>query len=166
MEYDNAPGGSKKHAYAATVLGVADAGEIMTLQRAAYVTEAQAHHDFNLPPLTQSFEALRGELADPDGTALGVRELGRLVGAVRLRRLGAVVELGRLTVVPDRQGEGIGSFLLSEAEALFPNAEQMRLFTGENSAANLRLYERNGYAETERTPAGSYSLVHLAKTLS
>lgn len=28
----------------------------MTLQRAAYVTEAQAHHDLDLPPLTQSLE--------------------------------------------------------------------------------------------------------------
>jgi hypothetical protein len=30
------------------VLGVGDAGEILTLQRAAYITEAVAHHDFAL----------------------------------------------------------------------------------------------------------------------
>jgi hypothetical protein len=33
--------------------GEGDAGEILTLQRAAYVTEAQAHGDLTLPPLTQ-----------------------------------------------------------------------------------------------------------------
>lgn len=40
----------------------------------------------------------------------------------------------------------------------------MRLFTGERSEANLRLYRRRGYVETHRTgtPAG-YSLVHLTK---
>jgi ribosomal protein S18 acetylase RimI-like enzyme len=166
MGQDNAVSVSRRHAHVATVLSAADAGEILTLQRAAYVTEAQAHDDLNLPPLTQSIAELRDELTDPDGTALGVREQGRLVGAVRLRRVGSVVELGRLTVVPDRQGEGIGSFLLSEAEAAFPDAEEMHLFTGENSALNIRLYERNGYTETRRTPVGGYSLVHLTKTLS
>lgn len=166
MEPDNAVSRSNRHAHAATVLGAADAGEIMTLQRAAYVTEAQAHHDLNLPPLTQSVEELRDELTDPDGISLGVREQGRLVGAVRLRRVGSIVELGRLTVVPDRQGEGIGSFLLSEAETAFPTAQEIHLFTGENSTLNIRLYERNGYTETRRTPVGGYSLVHLTKTLS
>ena len=31
------------------VLSINDAGEILTLQRAAYLTEAAAHNDFNLP---------------------------------------------------------------------------------------------------------------------
>jgi hypothetical protein len=37
------------------------------------------------------------------------------------------------------------------------------LFTGEHSHANLRLYQRHGYRETERAAAGSYNIVHLAK---
>jgi hypothetical protein len=36
-----------------------DAGEVLTLQRAAYVTEAQAHRDLLLPPLMQTFAELR-----------------------------------------------------------------------------------------------------------
>lgn len=138
----------------------------MTLQRAAYVTEAQAHRDFALPPLTQSLDTLRTELSDPDVTALGVREAGRLTGAVRLRRTGSVVDLGRLTVAPDRQGQGIGSFLLRAAEDIVPRPGEMRLFTGEHSTANIRLYEREGYVESERTPVGAYALVHFTKTLS
>lgn len=90
-----------------------NAGEIMTLQRAAYVTEDQAHSDLYLPPLTQSLEELRGELSEPDIVALGVREEGRLVGAVRLRRVGSAVELRRLTIVPDRQSKGVGTFCLA-----------------------------------------------------
>ncbi len=42
-------------------LGAADAGEVLTLQRAAYVTEAQAHADLNLPPLRQSFAEVAAE---------------------------------------------------------------------------------------------------------
>ncbi|WP_448233194.1 GNAT family N-acetyltransferase [Microbacterium lacticum] len=152
--------------YGASVLGVRDAGEILTLQRAAYVTEAQAHRDFDLPALTESIEELCEELRSSAIVALGVRDGTRLIGAVRLRRAGSAIELGRLTVVPDRQGQGIGSFLLHEAETVFPDVDEMRLFTGEHSTANIRLYERNGYVESTRTSLGDYSLVHFTKALS
>src|SRR4051812_40122712 len=101
-------------------LTAADAGETLTVQRAAYVTEAQKHDDLRLPPLTQTLEDLRTELADPAVVALGLRERGRLIGTVRLRPWPdepAVRELARLAVVPDRQGEGLGARLLAEAEA-------------------------------------------------
>lgn len=158
--------GRAKTVYEVCVLDQASAGEILTLQRAAYITEAAAHRDFALPALTQSIDELRAEMASPDVIALGVREAGRLLGAVRLRRTEHATEVGRLTVVPDRQGQGIGSLLLSQAETAFAETEQMRLFTGEHSLANIRLYERNGYVETARTPAGEYSLVHFAKRKS
>ncbi|MFX4270662.1 GNAT family N-acetyltransferase [Propionibacteriaceae bacterium Y1685] len=87
-------------------------------------------------------------------------------GAVRLLRVGSAVELGRLTVVPYRQGMGVGSFLLREAETVFPEIREMQIFTGEHSTANLRLYERSGYVETGRTPVGDYSIVHLTKALT
>lgn len=149
-------------------LGVDDAGEILTLQRAAYVTEAQAHGDLTMPPLTQTLGELRVELTDPQVMAWGIRERGRLVASVRVRVRQAAqtsAEVGRLVVVPDRQGSGLGSALLLAAEArLQDDVRVIRLFTGENSHANLRLYQRLGYRETGRTSAGSYDLVHLAKT--
>jgi hypothetical protein len=40
----------------------------------------------------------------------------------------------------------------------------IRLFTGEHSQSNIRLYQRLGYHETGRTLAVGYHLVHLAKT--
>ncbi|WP_312978641.1 GNAT family N-acetyltransferase [Corynebacterium sp.] len=163
MRHDDVPDGTGGRVHAVAALGAADAGEVLTLQRAAYVSEAQAHDDLRLPPLIQSLEELCDELADPDITALGVREAGRLVGAVRLRLLGRVVELGRLVVAPDRQGYGIGTALLHQAERACPRVDEMRLFTGEHSTANLRLYEGNGYSETGRTSVGNYSLVHLTK---
>lgn len=150
---------------AVVTLGNEDAGEMLTLQRAAYITEAAAHDDFNLPPLTQTFGELQAELSAPQVTALGIRDRARLIAALRLRRAGPVIELGRLTVAPDRQGEGIGTRLLRHAETVFPEAEEMRLFTGERSTANIRLYTRHGYQEIGRTPAGNYQLVYLAKAL-
>ena len=37
-----------------------DAGELLTLQRAAYVTEAQVYDDLRLPALVQTLDELRG----------------------------------------------------------------------------------------------------------
>jgi GNAT superfamily N-acetyltransferase len=147
-------------------LGPADAGEVLTLQRAAYVTEAQLHDDLALPALRQSVEELAAELADPAVLALGVRDDGgRLLAAVRARVDGAVAHVGRLSVVPDRQGQGLGTGLLTAVEAALPrDVVELRLFTGERSAANLRLYARLGYRETGRTPTpAGYALVHLAR---
>lgn len=149
-------------------LGPVDAGEVLTLQRAAYVTEAQIHADPGIAPLLQSVEELRTELGDPRCLAWGIRESGRLVAAVRVRLVDAhTAELGRLVVAPDRQGQGLGSALLAAAENRLPRTvTSVRLFTGERSTANLRLYVRNGYTETHRTPAGGYDLAHLAKGLT
>jgi len=150
-------------------LTVGAAGELLTLQRAAYVTEAQAHHDLDLPPLTQSFGELSSELSEPGVTAVGLRdEADRLVAAVRFRVSSVepnVAELGRLVVAPDVQGRGLGSRLLTIVEEHLPaSVTDIRLFTGERSLGNLRLYARFGYEETHRTPTpGGYALVHLAK---
>lgn len=150
-------------------LGISDAGEVLTLQRAAYVTEAQAHGDLNLPPLRQSLSDLSAELRREGVVAVGWRDGGgRLVAAVRATvstEDGTVAEISRLTVVPDRQGQGLGSRLLRAVEDRLPvGVREVRLFTGERSEANLRLYRRHGYTETHRTdtPAG-YALVHLNK---
>ena len=151
-------------------LSAADAGEVLTLQRAAYVTEAQAHADPRLPPLLESLEALRADLEDPAVVALGARDRGRLVGAVRLRRDPEdpeAAELRRLAVAPDRQGEGIGTRLLRAAEARAPaGVTAIKLFTGEHSSGNIRLYTRHGYRETHRAPAGTHALVFFEKALS
>jgi GNAT superfamily N-acetyltransferase len=139
---------------------------MLTLQRAAYVTEAQAHQDIALPPLVQSLDELAVELRDPRVLALGLREGARLVAAIRVRVEGKVAELGRLVVAPDRQGHGLGSRLLRHAEqAVAERVQLLRLFTGEYSLANQRLYQRHSYVEDHRTVAGDYQLVHMTKDL-
>jgi GNAT superfamily N-acetyltransferase len=151
------------------VLGGQDSGEILTLQRAAYVTEAQAHDDPGLPPLRQTLAELRAELGSADVTALGIRDRGRLVATVRLRHDPSdahTAEVARLAVAPDRQGEGLGTRLLAEVERhARPEVTALELFPGDRSHRNLRLYARHGYVETHRTPAGTHRLVHMRKPI-
>jgi predicted N-acetyltransferase YhbS len=141
-----------------------DAGEVCTVQRAAFVAEAQLYGDPFLPPLVESAEQIRDDLE----ASLGfVAELdGRLVGCVRVRVDGRQLHIGRLAVAPDLQGRGIGAALLARAETAAP-ADEALLFTGHLSAGNLRLYERAGYQEQGRVRADDkVVLVHLRKVLA
>lgn len=141
-------------------LTAADAGEVLTLQRAAFVAEAQLYDDPFLPPLTETLEELRADLAGP---ALGLRDGTRLIGTVRWRLEGAVARIGRLAIAPDRQGEGWGAVLLRAAERA-SGASSFELFTGHLSEGNLRLYERQGYVEVRRQRiSDAVELVHLVR---
>lgn len=145
---------------------VGDAGEVLTLQRAAYVTEAQLYDDMRLPALTQSLDELRAELQE--GFAFkATLATGRLVGAVRARLDDGTLHVGRLTVAPDQQGKGIGGALLQRMEREAPvGTETYALFTGHLSSANLRLYERHGYLEVRRKALHpGVTLVHLEKSV-
>ena len=140
-----------------------DVGELLTLQRAAYVTEARLYDDVRLPALEQTLEELIQELTRASCT--GAWAGRRLVGAVRTEVRNGVVHIGRLTVAPDLQGRGIGSRLLAAAEAS-SGAPRATLFTGHLSSGNLRLYRRLGYVERRRDRVRpGLVLVHLDKEL-
>ena len=126
-----------------------DAGEVLTLQRAAFVSEAQIYGSADMPPLTQTLDAVRAELADCYGWTARVD--GRLVGALRGRIDADLLLIGRIAIAPDMQGEGIGRGLLDVAERE-SRAAQAELFTGSLSEANIRLYESCGYRMSERVP--------------
>lgn len=146
-------------------LEVADAGEVLTLQRAAYASEAQIYGDPSLPALVQTLPELVSELSE----CLGHKALrgSRLVGAVRSLIDGDTVHIGRLTVAPDLQGSGLGTALLAAAEVdAGPEVTSAALFTGHLSTDNLRLYERHGYVEERREDLKpGVTLVHLRKPL-
>lgn len=130
----------------------ADAGEILTLQRAAYVTEAQLYDDVLLPPLTQTYQELAAELGSD--LALKATMGHRIVGSVRARFKGSVLHIGRLMVAPDLQGHGIGTRLLTAVERRAAGkADRYMLFTGRLSHANIRLYERCGYIPVREVPS-------------
>lgn len=140
-----------------------DVGEILTLQRAAYISEAQLYNNVTLPPLTQTLDELASELAESH--ALKARIGARIVGAGRAIAKGSVLHIGRLTVAPDLQGRGIGTALLDALEKLAtPDLEHFTLFTGHLSTANIRLYQRCGYREVRREELSpDVVLVHLEK---
>ncbi|WP_194396730.1 GNAT family N-acetyltransferase [Microbacterium atlanticum] len=143
-----------------------DAGEVMTLQRAAFVQEALIYGTPDMPPLTQTLEEVESELHENLGCV--ALDGSRMVGVVRARLDGSLLLVGRLAIAPDRAGEGIGTTLLAAVErrGAEAGATEAELFTGSLSEANLRLYEREGYVESERVRGDDgIEQVFLRKTL-
>ncbi|WP_157245475.1 GNAT family N-acetyltransferase [Nonomuraea typhae] len=143
----------------------ADAGEILTLQRAAYVSEAQLYGDPFIAPLVESAEQIRKVIET--GVVLKHRDGTRIVGSVRGQLSGTTCLVGRLVVAPDRQGEGIGTALLRALHDALPEATAFDLFTGHLSEGNLRLYRRLGYRETHRDRMDDHlTLIYLRREAS
>jgi tRNA (guanine37-N1)-methyltransferase len=142
-----------------------DAGELWTLQRAAYLVEGARHGTFAIPPLTETLDELRGSL--DAGTVLVAERAGRLVGSVR----GEIHEddvwyIGRLMVAPDLQGQGLGTTLMDRVEALAPAGTRvLRLVTGLLSETNLRFYRRRGYREVGRRSHPGVDVLVLERPL-
>lgn len=148
------------------VVGDEHAGELLTVRRAAFVSEAQVYGDPNIPPLTQTLEELRADLADPDVVTLGAWLGPRLVGSVRVGFEGPRVTLGRFAVVPDLHGRGIGTALLEEVPAhLRPDSAEVWVFTGRDSLHNLALYAKHGYEHQHDQTAGDLTYAYLRRML-
>ena len=144
-----------------------DAGEVLTLQRAAFVQEALIYRSVDMPPLTQSLDELEAELRENLGVV--AFDGPRMVGAVRARLDGDLLLVGRLAIAPDQQGRGIGTRLLAAVErrGADAGAAAAELFTGSLSEANLRLYVREGYHESQRVQGDDgIEQVFLRKTLT
>ncbi len=134
------------------------AGEALTVQYAAYLSEGRRYGTTEIPPLVETGDELAADLRRPDVVGFAAWVGPRLVGSVRLRGVGGPdpVAFVRYSVAPDVQGHGIGSALIDAAHAVLPAGTTSWLVTGADSEQTLALYRRRGYAERgrERDAAG------------
>jgi GNAT superfamily N-acetyltransferase len=125
---------------------------VLTVQRAAYVVEARRYGAPGIPPLVETLDEVRADLAGAGTADLVARAawLGpRLVGSVRGRVDGAAMEVVRFPVAPDVQGRGVGRALLGAvAAAAPPSVTTFWLVTGARSPENIGLYRAAGYRRT------------------
>ena len=142
-----------------------DLPAILDLQRLAYQSEARLLGNVRIPPLLQTLEDMREEFRG--GIFLkALDEGGNIVGSVRGFARNGTLFVGKLMVHPDHQRQGLGSRLLLELEKVCPQP-RLELFTSDRSAANIRLYERNGYARfSEKAVSPDLTFVYLEKRLS
>jgi tRNA (guanine37-N1)-methyltransferase len=127
---------------------IVDAGELLTLQRAAFVSEGRLNRSWDIPPLTESLSEVAASL--DDNVVLAARLADRLVGSVRARlHDDGCWGISRLMVAPDLLGFGIGGRLLDEIEVLAPaSVEQFCLIGGTRSEGAIAFYRHRGYVES------------------
>ncbi|HWJ84212.1 MAG TPA: GNAT family N-acetyltransferase [Cellulomonas sp.] len=143
-----------------------EAGELLTLRRAAFVTEAQQYGDPHIPPLTQTIDELRDDLGAEGVITLGGWYGHRMVGSIRVLVEGSKATLGRFAVAPDLQGQGFGTQMLLAILPYLPDGiEEVWVFTGRDSVQNLALYAKHGYEHQHDQTAGDLTYAFLRKTL-
>jgi NAD(P)H-dependent FMN reductase/GNAT superfamily N-acetyltransferase len=121
-----------------------DSPEVTVLQRCCWVEEALANDTLAIPALHETPAQVREWLAT--WHTRGLWGDGRLLGMVRACRIGTDWHVGRLGVVPDLRGHGLGRWLLRTAEAAAePTCRRIVLHTGANSRHNIDLYHSEGY---------------------
>ncbi|MFF9645305.1 GNAT family N-acetyltransferase [Kitasatospora aureofaciens] len=140
-----------------------DASEVTVLQRCCWAEEAVVNETIAVPALHESLADVREWLASWHTTGLWLD--GRLLGMVRARPIDTDWYLGRLAVVPDLRGRGLGRWLLRAAEdAAGPGFRRVLLLTGAKSLRNIDLYQSQGY---QLVPlSGHDGAVCLAKDVS
>ncbi|OHU85685.1 MULTISPECIES: GNAT family N-acetyltransferase [Pseudoalteromonas] len=141
-----------------------DAPIILQIQKEAYISEAQLHNDFKIPPLTQSLAELESEFNNM--CILKVIWDGQIIGSGQVKLNGSTSHIGRMAVKNSFKGQGVGSKLLSALEQFYPEANRVELFTGINSKANLSMYERRGYRRIKEGTLGKTTVVFLGKSLN
>jgi phosphoribosylanthranilate isomerase len=142
--------------------GKHDLADILRLQKLAYQSEAELNDDYNIPPLTQTFEQIEAEFEK--SIFLKAALNGQIIGSVRAYQKDETCYIGRLIVHPDAQNRGLGSRLVKAIEAQF-TCDRFELFTSEKSDRNLYLYRKLGYRDFKQEQLSpKIKLLFLEKT--
>jgi len=94
-----------------------------------------------------------------------------IVAAVTTTRKDDLLSINQIAVHPERQGKGIGKWMLKEIETLARNegATRLTLHTGEIMLDLLRLYKHFGFRETHKAlpdhGEDAHLRVHMEKLL-
>jgi ech hydrogenase subunit C len=129
---------------------LADASEILNIQKLAYQSEAEIYNDFSLSPLQQTLEEVQSDFKTR--TFFKAVMNNTVVGVVRARMDGTICHIGRLAVNPTYQNMGIGKKLLAAVEKNFNTAECYQLYTSHKSKRNIFVFERQGYKWFKKEP--------------
>lgn len=129
--------------YCICLATVEDAKEILDLQKLAYQSEARLYENENIPPLTQTLEAIEKEFLNYVFYKAVISE--KIIGSIRAKIHDNTCLIGKLIVHPTLQGKGIGTALMGAMESHFLDVKRYELFTGTKSLGNIRFYKRLGY---------------------
>lgn len=141
----------------------ADLGELLTTTLACWLLEGITNSTLDIPAQHETVETLRVSLQEWDTYVARID--GRFVGSVRGRVTGDHWEIGRLMVVPDLHGRGLGRRLLEFIESAAPShVTGYVLITGARSERNIRTYKKAGYRPGRSDVPGTIAFTKRRRT--
>ena len=141
---------------------VQDIPALYDLQLLAFESEAEMIGSRDVPALLESREHHRQELPNWITMKL-VNDEGKIVGAIRYRPDGGIIDVGRLMVHPDYRRQGLAQRMLAEVDRACPDLTR-ELYTCTKSWINIRLYTKMGYRPVrEVTEESGLSFVYMRK---
>lgn len=143
----------------------AEAGDVEPVRScvvAAYSTYLSAM-DQRPAPMLDDYEQLI-----EDGLVRVAEIDGVLRGAIVLWPRDDHLYVDNIAVHPDAQGTGVGGRLLTVAddECRSAGLSEIRLYTNEVMADNVRYYKRRGFVETHRATDNGYRRIYFSRQLS
>lgn len=142
------------------------AGELMTLRRAAFVTEAQNCGDPHIPALTQTLGELIADLRNPSVVTLGSWAGHRLVGTLRVLLEGTKATLGRFAVAPDMQGKGVGTALMLAMLPYLPDdVSEIWVFTARDQVQSFASVADASSEQQQDETAGRLTRAYLRRLI-
>ena len=141
---------------------VQDIPALYDLQLLAFESEAEMIGSRDVPALMESREHHREDFPNWITMKL-VKEDGEMVGAIRYRPDGDIIDVGRLMVHPDYRRQGLAQRMLAEVDRACPDTVR-ELYTCTKSWINIRLYDKMGYVPVkEVTEPSGLSFVYMRK---
>lgn len=120
-----------------------DMPELYQLQLLAFESEAEMIGSRDVPALMEKESDFFIDFYNWHTLKLE-NNSGKIIGAIRYRKNGEVIEIGRLMVHPDYRHNGFAQELLGKVDKLC-FGETKELYTCTKSWSNIRLYEKMGY---------------------
>jgi GNAT superfamily N-acetyltransferase len=142
---------------------VADASEILSLQKLAYQSEAELYNNYDIPPLRQTIDEIKDQFKNH--VFLKAVSEGLIIGTVRAYEENGTCYIGRLAVRPESRNGGIGKALMKAIEDCY-KPQRFELFTGSKSEKNIYLYQKLGYTiyKADKYECGDIEIYHMEKT--
>lgn len=143
-----------------------DLKDILTLQKKAYLSEADIYEDYSIPPLHQTLDLIQKEFENTRFLK-ALNTENQIIGSIRLTIKDNVGYIGKLIVDEAYRNIGLGRKLLNALEQMYATkVSRFELFTGHKSERNLHIYLTSGFKEIKRQVVNNnLTLVFLEKVL-
>jgi len=124
--------------------------DILALQKASYIIEAELINFYEIPPLKDTFETIK----ECDEIFFGYYINESLAGIISYKISEKVLDIHRVAIHPRFFRRGVAGKLIAFIENLQRDISKIEVCTGKKNTPAINLYLKNGYKEVKDIEIG------------